>query len=404
MSRNIKPWFYTIRKHPKKCIFATAVGLWGVNFAVKQFRDYLQRREFCFKGKKYGDEKILAIKRPRRLLLFLNPEANDGKALKSYERDAAPILHLGGVEITTIKTDYEGQCKALTQYLDPSIDGIVIAGGDGTFLEVLTGLLRRKDQNEISKIPIGIIPLGHDNRSYRSIINDSSDGNVVKIAKSALNILDNKTKNVSVMEITTTEGKPTYAVSHIEWGPLQDAKENKRFWWTGPLKRRLPYLLATLKKWPPSVSAQLSYISTTQDHDTTSKFDGEAPELLHATTSNHSIELRETVEEKTLEKSSQVSLVGFFVNLFQDTKETFLQTSMFSSDLNKLDFIKCGWRREREGILSNQEMKTTETTEFYLRPMNDQTSWYTIDGEKFEARPIHVKILPNKIRVFCPST
>lgn len=34
-------------------------------------------------------------------------------------------------------------------------------------------------QKEISKIPVGIIPLGRDNRSYRSIIDDSSDGNVV---------------------------------------------------------------------------------------------------------------------------------------------------------------------------------------------------------------------------------
>lgn len=38
------------------------------------------------------------------------------------------------------QTDYEGQCKALTQYLDPGIDGIIVAGGDGTFLEVWHGL------------------------------------------------------------------------------------------------------------------------------------------------------------------------------------------------------------------------------------------------------------------------
>jgi hypothetical protein len=31
-----------------------------------------------FPLKKYGEAKILAINRPRRLLLFLNPEANDG--------------------------------------------------------------------------------------------------------------------------------------------------------------------------------------------------------------------------------------------------------------------------------------------------------------------------------------
>lgn len=82
-------------------------------------------------------------------------------------------------------------------------------------------------------------------------------------------------------------------------------------------------------------------------------------------------------------------------------------------------------------------MKTAESTEFDLEPLDEkvndtliqksnteqysrsllvykcarvsvvfifQTSWYTIDGEKFEARPIHVRILRNKIRVFCPPT
>lgn len=34
------------------------------------------------------------------------------------------------------QTDYEGQVKTLMQYIDPTIDGIVIAGGDGTVLEV----------------------------------------------------------------------------------------------------------------------------------------------------------------------------------------------------------------------------------------------------------------------------
>ena len=35
-----------------------------------------------------------------------------------------------------MQTDYEGQCKALTQYIDPTLDGIIVAGGDGTLLEV----------------------------------------------------------------------------------------------------------------------------------------------------------------------------------------------------------------------------------------------------------------------------
>ena len=35
-----------------------------------------------------------------------------------------------------LQTEYEGQIKTLTQYIDPTTDGIVVAGGDGTLLEV----------------------------------------------------------------------------------------------------------------------------------------------------------------------------------------------------------------------------------------------------------------------------
>ena len=39
------------------------------------------------------------------------------------------------------QTDYEGQIKTLTQYIDPKTDGIIVAGGDGTLLEVRSNIL-----------------------------------------------------------------------------------------------------------------------------------------------------------------------------------------------------------------------------------------------------------------------
>jgi diacylglycerol kinase family enzyme len=40
------------------------------------------------------------------------------------------------IDMHYFQTDYEGQIKTLMQYLDPNIDGIIVAGGDGTLLEV----------------------------------------------------------------------------------------------------------------------------------------------------------------------------------------------------------------------------------------------------------------------------
>lgn len=40
------------------------------------------------------------------------------------------------IGVVCLQTEYEGQIKTLTQYIDPTTDGIVVAGGDGTLLEV----------------------------------------------------------------------------------------------------------------------------------------------------------------------------------------------------------------------------------------------------------------------------
>lgn len=44
-----------------------------------------------------------------------------------------------------LQTDYEGQAKKLMELMEQT-DMLIVAGGDGTLQEVITGLLRRPDQ------------------------------------------------------------------------------------------------------------------------------------------------------------------------------------------------------------------------------------------------------------------
>lgn len=44
-----------------------------------------------------------------------------------------------------LQTDYEGQAKKLMEFMEKT-DMLIVAGGDGTLQEVITGLLRRPDQ------------------------------------------------------------------------------------------------------------------------------------------------------------------------------------------------------------------------------------------------------------------
>lgn len=120
-------------------------------------------RAFCEKAAEYGEVTIPVTSEPRNITVILNPNANKRKATDDFEKYCAPILHLAGIVVNVIKSESEGHARTLISNLD-NTDAIVVAGGDGTLSEVVTGLLRRTEENTN-----GLIPLGESVLSYSCI-------------------------------------------------------------------------------------------------------------------------------------------------------------------------------------------------------------------------------------------
>ena len=120
-------------------------------------------RAYCEEAIKYGEYKIPPMMTSRHVTVILNPAANKKKSKADYEKYCAPLLHLAGLKVSIIQTEAEGQAKDLMEIMS-NTDCVLIAGGDGTVHEAITGLLRRQDAaNALKTYPIGIAPVGKRN-------------------------------------------------------------------------------------------------------------------------------------------------------------------------------------------------------------------------------------------------
>lgn len=97
----------------------------------------------------------------RRVLLVYNP--NSGKRLAGDVLNSIvlPGLQAQGVHCETAATDRRGHAIEIAKTIDlKDFDAMVTLGGDGTFHELVNGLLAREDKK---RIPVGFIPLGSGN-------------------------------------------------------------------------------------------------------------------------------------------------------------------------------------------------------------------------------------------------
>uniref|UniRef100_A0A803VLK5 Acylglycerol kinase, mitochondrial n=1 Tax=Ficedula albicollis TaxID=59894 RepID=A0A803VLK5_FICAL len=367
---------------------------WGGHWLYGKHCDDLVRRAACQEAQAFGNQLIRATVPLKKATVFLNPAACKGKAVNLFEKNAAPILHLSGMDVTVVRTDYEGQAKRLMELME-STDVIIIAGGDGTVQEVLQepGLLRI--MAAFSKIPIGFIPLGKTCNLSHTLYPESTS-QVQHITNAALAILKGETVPLDVLQIKGEKEQPVFAVSGLRWGAYRDAGVKvSNYWYLGPLKTQAAHLFSTFKEWPQKHQAALMYLGPTERPP-------EEPEetcrphflvRLYRRIRSCCFPPKEACEEVAPEDWEELNLSTIELSIATQNRqldltrsEDFMDICIETDNLSKQQFVQRGLAE----LMFDVELCTQGTE-----------GSFGIDNEEYEAMPVEVKLLPRKLKFFC---
>ena len=101
-----------------------------------------------------------------KLLIVFNPNAAHGRAVRKLAAIKTKFEGLG-IHTEFKPTTHPGHGRELVACTDlSSFDGLVAAGGDGTFFEVLNGLY---EHPRSARIPLGLLPIGTGNAFARDL-------------------------------------------------------------------------------------------------------------------------------------------------------------------------------------------------------------------------------------------
>lgn len=409
MARVVKV-FRTLRNHWKKTTFAVCVLSYGGHWLYGKHCDSILRREACIEAREFGRQQIAPQERLRKATVILNPAASNGKANNLFEKNAAPILHLSGVEMTIVKTDYEGQAKKLMEFMEQT-DMLIVAGGDGTLQEVITGLLRRPDQETFSQMPIGFIPLGSHN-SLSTSLHLLSDNKVKDITSATLSILKGETVPLDVLQIKGEKEQPVFALMGLRWGAFRDvAATISKYWYLGPLKTNAAHWFSTLREWPLVRQVSVSYVEPSLRPPDEPLQKPPRPNLLYRIIRrlknywNPPVEEPLKVEEPEKWEEQQLSSLELLVqthnkNPVKRRVNDSLVICAEPDDFTVSEFITVGNKKEEDSSIFTKNATKLEAAACRLHLPEDAGGFYNIDNEEYEAMPVEVRLLPRKLRFF----
>ncbi|XP_055857698.1 ceramide kinase [Episyrphus balteatus] len=186
-------------------------------------------------------QKILSEQnRLRNVLVFINPFGGQKRGLETYEKYCKPIFQLAKVDASCIISQRANQIHdiVMTTNLD-QYDAICCVGGDGTFAEVVNGLLFRtmKDLDldphkpkyiPKPKIPVAVIPAGSTDTVAFSL------HGTCDVATAAIHMVLGQKRGLDICSVQNPNGLIRFCASVMSYGYLGDiALQSEKYRWMG---------------------------------------------------------------------------------------------------------------------------------------------------------------------------
>lgn len=431
----------TLRGHWKKSVFGAVVISFGGRWCVTKYRDAEYMRHVCLEARQFGDESLPVSLQPRHVTVVLNPAANRGKSVDMFERWCAPLLHLAGLKVAVVRSEQPGEISQLLTMMD-NTDAVIVAGGNGTVVEAITGLMRRQSA---VPLPVAIVPLGITNTLADRLWGHAGDP-VRQVTTATMSAIRQNTTKLNVLEISPIQsdsegsvGRSVFAVCRVHWGAVRDTLSRvQQYWYWGALRQHAAYLFTALRTedicW--NCSAELDYVPPcpgcskcarqklhAELNETPAKSSGSWWSRWLKSSSNSRSSTEKLAQDRLQRmmsvtnaecgQSHQLCLsttdcrIDNVSPLVDHEQTPGLRVSVGPMSVSWYQFVANGWNSLR---CTDTEYPSTKQValadNLTLLPVSKEQNkqplehWISVDGEPFELKPMHVRLLPEAVTVF----
>ncbi len=375
----------------------------------------------------------------RRFLVVINPISGPRKALHHWQSIVQPLTEEANIVSDVILSQYAGYITQVIsgEHKDSNslikldlleYDAIITIGGDGTFSEVLIGILQRPDHWEIlEKTPLHPLPSGSGNALSKSILYSRYESST--LINAVFNMIRGKPFSKSLGEVSISKDKTNrypinslfplnqensdISYSSLAWsyGILADLDiHSDHLRYLGELRFYIYtfYYIGFLKLYAGRLKLKLidtDYDKYIQENKSITTNEGEdqgrvKEEDRWITIESNKFNYISAVQASHLSETVQF---GPGVHLNDD-----FFTVIYGEDMNRMELLEVVLYADIGAHVNMTKVKVYRCTEYYFEPLLmpwEETSGkredkiYSLDGEKVDAVPIHGKILPNAANI-----